>query len=307
MLTDAESRHLIIQLLTAPTARDTQQRIGASNLCNGCDYCLAANLMGDMRDSALLDRVWGGRVVGTAIHGLLEERLKWALQGQDNHDTWAAGTLADVGRRFPDALSEFRMKIGTLGSYGEVWSTADLVLPGQRQAFDHKGTTIQKLCILIDFIEMKAGRSAPYGRAHPKVKLSEAKYAEEMAKMEYKVTSYYGQCCLYGLGANRMGIPVERVTINFIARDHAMYFDNPTLDRYSDPKATKGVWSLGFDYSEEYAMALWNRAFFIWEKLEAGSVPADFDHHPMCWPCSMDSGLSEKPVPDVEATFGSTA
>lgn len=311
MLTDHESRELIIQLLTAPTPRDKQKRIGASNLCNGCDYCLAANLTGDMRDTPLLDRVWGGRVIGTAIHGLLEERLNLALSlpEDDGIDRWnMGGVLSDIGRRHPDALVEHRMTLGTLGSYGEIGSTADLVLPGEQQAFDHKGTTIQKLCILIDFIEGKAGRPAPYGRTHAKVKLSEKEYAKEMQKMEYKATSYFGQCCLYGLGLNREGIPIKRVTINFIARDHAMFFDNPTLDRYTDPKATKGIWSLGFDYSEEYAMALWNRGLFIWEKLEAGAVPTDFARNPLCWPCSMDAErVAKVDMPDIEVSFGAAA
>ena len=300
MLTDHESRELLIELLTAPTARDKQQRIGASNICNGCDYCLSSNLLGDMRNSPMLDRVWGGRVMGTAFHGLAQERMQEAL------DPKTQGPLADIGKRHPDALVEHRMTLGSLGTYGDVRSTADLVIPSEFQAFDYKGTTIQKLCILIDFMEKKAGREPLYGRGHAKVKLSEKEYASEMAKMEYKTTMYYGQTCLYGMGLRREGIDIRRVTLIFLARDHSMFFDNPVLERYTDPKATKGVWALGFDYSEDYALALWNRAMHIWGRLESGAKPIDFARNPLCWPCSMDSQNEEKvaSMPDIEATLG---
>lgn len=275
MLTDTEARDMIVLLLTAPTDRDRQQRVGASNLSNGCDFCLASNLLGDFRDTPMLDRAYGGRVIGTAIHELLEKRIK-------------ERTVKPFVDLYPDAVPEYRMGLGVLGSYGPIFSTTDLILPSHNQAFDHKGSTIQKVCLLQDFLEMKQGRDPLYGRTHAKVKLSQKEYDAELAKLEYKITGYYAQACLYGRGLNMVGFDIQRVTLNFIARDHSMWFDNPSQDRYTDPKATKGVFSLGFNYSAEYATAMWVRAERIWEALEAGKAPADFASAEACFPCGLD-------------------
>lgn len=285
-LTDEEARHQTIMLLTAETDRDRQVKVGASNLCNGCEFCLASNLMGDPRSTPMLDRVWGGRVLGTAIHSIAEQRA---------HEPW-------FRERHPHALVEHHMIIGEIPGYGTVGSTADLVLPDERQVFDYKGSTKKKLAILIDFIFIQSGREAPYGRTHKDIKLSEREYAEEMRKMEFKVTGYYGQLSLYGLGLWRSGIPIDRMTLNFVSRDSTMYFDNPALERYDDPKASKGVWSLGFNYSESYALAVWNRALNIWAALQAGGTPQDFPRHELCFPCSLDirDGIATQVSPTVK-------
>lgn len=309
-MTDQEVRHLAISLLTAPTARDTQRKIGASNLCNGCAYCLASNLVGDMRDTPMLDRAWGGRTVGTAIHGVMEERMRAAKDAaREEREFLAAHTetefrsrvseqLLTIGRSHPNALIEYNMSLGTLGSYGEIRSTTDLALPGQRHGLDYKGTTKKKSALMRDCLKQTS-----FGRSHKDVKVSEKVYAEEMVKAEYKIRGYYGQAQLYAKGLNDNGIPTDRFSLVFISRDDSMWWDNPTSDGYEDPSKMRGVWVLSFDYDEAYATGLWNRGLQIWEALEGGAVPADFESDPNCFPCSLEARGTKHDGPAVMASL----
>lgn len=281
-LTDEEVRHLTIRLLTAPTARDKQRRIGASNLSNGCDYCLACNLSGDFRETPMLDRAWGGRVIGTAIHGVMEERV---IAMRDK-------MIESLHGQHEDAIAEMRMTLGVLGTYGEVGSTSDLVLPSERHALDWKGTTDAKMALLLDYLAIQRGEDAPYGRLHQVHKrkpLSENAYNKEIAKLEYKITGYYGQLQLYGMGIRNRGIAIDRLSNVFISRDSTMWFDNPTQDGYSDNTKMHGVSVLSFDYDPDYANALWQRGLYIWEQLEGGATADDFTHNEHCFPCSLDA------------------
>jgi hypothetical protein len=318
-LSDPEARHLAISLLTAPTARDKQRKIGASNLCNGCQHCLASNMMGDMRDTPMLDRAWGGRTVGTAIHGTMEERMTAAQDAAQAERTFhdalqyqgsefqaqVSEQLLTIGRSNPGALVEYNMSLGTMGTYGEIRSTTDLVLPAQRHGFDWKGTTKKKSALMRDFLGQ-----TNFGRKHKDVKLSENEYAKEMVKSEYRVNGYYGQLQLYGKGLNDNGIKVDRLSIVFISRDDTMWWDNPTSDGYEDASKMRGVWVLSFDYNEAYATELWDRGLEIWERLEAGEVPADFPSDPNCFPCGIEARDSAKtvtpilkPGPAIQATL----
>lgn len=295
-LEDLEVRRLAIDLLTAQTVRDKQRRIGASNLSNGCDFCLASNLLGDMRDTPMLDRAWGGRTIGTAIHSLLEER---ALEVQ----------------RAQSLLVEYRMKIGTLGTYGDINSTTDLVIPNEQHALDWKGSTLAKIALIQDFMARQRGEEPPYGRLHKVHKakpLSERAYELEMVKMEYKMTGYYGQLQLYGLGLNRNDIPVHRLSNVYIARDATMWFDNPAMEGFTDPSRTHGIAVVSFKYSEEVALQYWERGVYIWNALEGGASVNDFKHNEHCFVCGLDARDAE-PVehqpktPVAEVTFGVAA
>lgn len=267
-LTDEDARHMVISMLTAETQRDAQRKIGASNLSNGCDFCLASNLTGDMRTTPMLDRAWGGRTLGTAIHAALEQR---------------ANNLDWFKDRYPDARVEQHMTLGALGSYGEIGSTPDLTLPSEQHVFDWKGTTKKKSALMRDYL----GQTA-FGRTHKDVKLSEKVYTEEMLKSEYRITGYYSQLQSYMRGLNNIGIPTSRASIVFVSRDDTMWWDNPASSGYSDETKMRGVWVLSFDYDEHYAQGVWNRGLAIWEALESGRVPSDFEHHKHCFPCGLE-------------------
>ena len=289
-LTDREARYMVIELLKAETDRDRQRTIGASNLANGCQFCLASNLTGDSRETPVTDRAWGGRVIGTAIHSILEERAK---------DPW-------FKERHPGALLEYRMSLGILGSYGPVGSTADLVLPSEQHAFDYKGTTNAKMALMIDYLATQRGEVAPYGRKHKVHKLktlSEGDYAHEMRKVEYKIAGYYKQLQQYGLGLNREGIRITALTLLFVSRDDTMWFDNPSAEDYEHPARVHGTYALTFQYDEAFALSVWNRGLEIWEKLEAGATIADFPRHALCFPCSLDQRAA--PAAAVEREYPS--
>jgi hypothetical protein len=268
-LTDAELRHLTISLLTAETARDKQRRIGASNLANQCDYCLACALVGISRETPQTSRAWLGRVIGTALHALLEQR---------------AGAAFDPA----NALIEHRINLGDLGTYGPVGSTLDFAIIDEGHIIDWKGATIQDILLLDDFLRMARGEDPQYGRSHKFVKLSERDYAAKLLKVEYKAVGYKNQLHLYGLGLEAEGCRVDMLSNMFIARDSTGWFDNPAATRYEDPKAVHGIYPLSFQYDRDYALAVWNRGEFIWQALEGGASVDDFERHEHCFPCGLD-------------------
>lgn len=295
LLSDSEMRHLAISLLTAPTARDKQRRIGASNLSNGCDYCLACNFQGDDRATPITDRAWMGRVLGTAFHAVLEQRINEALDfdGLEGELLQAAqAQMQTLIGLHPDAKSEVHTLFAHIVGYGDVGGTIDLQLPGQ--IGDWKGSTRKKLCILIDFLAVQQGLEAPYGRKHAAVKLSEAEYADEMLKMEYKVTGYFGQQTLYCHGVNINGGDARKASLIFLSRDGTGWFDNPMAADYENPKRVHDVFVMSFDYNEEYALALIQRGQDIFDHLNAGGVPSDFGSHEHCFPCGIDRKDAQK-------------
>lgn len=291
-LTDDEVRRMAVGILKAPTARDTQRTIGASNLANGCDFCLASNLLGDMRETPMLDRAWGGRVIGTALHGLAEGRQKsWlrAAKRAEGNDL-KMRAVADFARNFPDAQVEKRIKLGRIPGYGAVGSTPDIFLPGEAHLFDWKGSTRKKSAIMRDFLWLQEGMTSPlFGRQHKEIKLSEAAYEKELVKAEYKLTGYFAQTQLYMRGKANEGYEVRRSSLIFVNRDGTGWFDNPGLDGWEDETRTRDVWPVSFDYDPAYAEAVWQRGVTIWEDLQAGKTPFDFPRNEHCFPCSLDA------------------
>lgn len=286
-LTDDEVRRMAVDILKAPTARDQQRLIGASNLANGCDFCLASNFTGDMRETPMLDRAWGGRVIGTGIHGLAETRIS----------EWLENQLHEFSRKHSDAQVEKRIVLGEIPGYGVLGSTPDLFLPGQAHLFDWKSITRQKLAIMRDFLWLQAGSTEPiFGRQHKEVKLSEVQYQKELVKMEYKLTGYFAQTQLYMRGKANEGCKVERSSLIFVTRDGTGWFDNPGLDGWEDVTKTHDVWSVSFDYDPAYAEMVWQRGLRIWDSLQAGVDHTSFASNPHCFPCSLDAREEQKMV-----------
>lgn len=303
MLSDDELRYALIKLLTAQTKRDKQRRIGASNLSNPCDFCLAANLTGDMRENSMSKRPWGGRVIGTAVHKLLEDRAYEMLTVPDSrHDPEAEELQQILGT---DAMPERRLSMGELSTYGEVFTTADLTLPSHRLLVDWKTDEDAKRALMQDFMASQRGEPSLYGRTHrvhKKKTISAAQWPEKMADAEYKVTGYYNQTQLYARTLNRLGTPIDSVAIGWISRDSTMWFDNPSEDRYDDPRAVHGTWVLSFAYHEAYADQVWERGVRIWDALQAGATLADFPRHERCFACSLDREAQAKAQADATVT-----
>lgn len=284
MLTDSEIRTLAIDLLKEATDRDRQVRIGASNLSNQCDRCLAHNFIGEERKTPITDRAWLGRVLGTAFHWVLDVRVK--------------GRIARMARELDGALSEHHVWFAEFEGYGKIGGTIDLLLSAL-QLIDWKGSTRKKIALLIDYLASTIGQPPIFGRTHKNIKLSEREYADQMAKMAYAVNGYYGQQNLYMHGSG-----ARRASLVFVARDGTGFFDNPDAARYEDPTAVHDVYVLSFDYDQAYAEALIARGAAIWKALQAGAKPSDFASHPLCFPCS--AGAIDS-LPDIEVSFGGVA
>lgn len=298
ILSDEELRKFAIDLLSIPSDRTRQTRIGASNLSNQCDRDLAYDLLGIKRSNPQAERIWMNAEIGTAIHSLQEDRLEYAIRR-------SIEAVVDVA---PDAQAERHVWFGHIEGYGDIGGTIDLDLAGQ--IADWKGSTRQKSCILQDFIAIQRGEEPPFGRKHKNVAgpgrgmMPQSEYDKEMTKVEYKMTGYYGQQSLYMLGREKEGRPVDRGSIIWINRDGNGYFDVPSLARYDDPKAVHDVWPLTFAYNRQYALDLIARGQRIWDALQAGATPQDFDAHDMCWWCSMQAEAEEKkaqPIGNLDA------
>lgn len=296
MLTDAEIRDLAIDTLTQRTARDAQRRIGASDLSDPCDFCLAAKLLGQSRETALSNKTWLGRTMGTAVHGLLEQRLS------------ESNTIANTD----GAEVETHVWFADLGSYGKVGGSIDLSLP--EQLVDWKGSTRKKTALMQDYLqslgEYRRGlpsRWTQQARGNWKLEFSDCSYSlsdkdyqHEMAKQVTKVTGYYGQLTLYMKGSGR-----RRASIVFVNRDGTGFFDVPSEDGYNDPAKRHDVWVLSFDYNPEYAEALISRGTNIWNMLQSGSTVADFARHEHCFACSKElEDARRTAMPDIEVELG---
>ncbi|MET4703084.1 hypothetical protein [Frigoribacterium sp. UYMn621] len=267
-LSPEEIRHLAVSLLTAPTARDRQHRIGASDMANGCDFHLAEAIQGEpVQESDISKRTWMGAVLGTAGHSIFESRVA------EHRNQFAA---------LEGAETEKHLIFAELDGYGPVGGSIDLLLAPSRQLIDWKGSTRKKSAIMQDYLATAQGLEPQYGRSHKDIKLSEKVYAEEIAKMEYKVTGYFGQQTLY----MHSGV-ADSAALVFFNRDGTGFFDVPELDRYFDAKAVHDIWVLPFEYDRDYALALIARAQEIYDRLQSGATLGDFARNPLCFPCSM--------------------
>lgn len=298
ILSDEQVRKLAIDILSMPSARTMQKRVGPSNLSNQCDRDLAYDLLGIERHNPQADKTWLGAEIGTGIHAHGQHNLDDAIQSAlaANRPTPAAIAIAETAGK---AKAERRVYVGEIPGYGVVHGTIDLDL--EDQIGDWKGSTRKKSCILQDYIAIANGLPAPFGRGHSAVKLSQAQYEAEMSKMEYKMTGYYGQQNLYMRGREIEGRPVDRGSIIWVNRDGTGYFDVPSASGYDDPKRVHDVWVLTFAYNRDYAEHLLARAGRIWAQLEAGASPTDFDAHEHCWACSFDEKEAAKPEFNLDA------
>lgn len=310
-MTEAAMRDLIISLLNPRTKRDAQVEVGASNLSNPCHRCRAYEIAGYPRSDQRLENAWGGRVIGSAIHARLEHNARAAVATADPE----GDDLAQVGFRFPGMEVERRVTIGELTPGRVIESTTDLWLPTEHTVADHKNTDLRKLAFFRDAIAMIRGVGALFGRDSQYVKVfqpkvtkkgdevwrkavagvSEREYADGIAHARYKIERYVNQLHLYAMALVLDGEMVEKVFLNFIARDSAMTTDNRDSRRYLDDAAPHGVVSIGFTYNHEYATGYWKEAQAMAAALLAGTKePLDYPAHPLCLVCASEAAREER-------------
>ncbi len=185
------SEDYVRTLLKAPTARDKQRRVGASNISNGCARCLADDLLAinkpDFDADSNSGRWWLGAVIGTAIHKWLE--LKNLEQNQ--------------GRLQPVVFPETHVTLGEIPGYGVVKSTSDLYFIPEHEVIDYKTTTRSKLALY-----RAVWGTEPGGAETP-----------ALARARATMSRYLRQAQLYGHGMTLNGYQVRTVSLVFICRD----------------------------------------------------------------------------------------
>lgn len=286
--TDEELRYIAIDTLTGESERDRQRIVGASNISNPCDFCLASEFSGISRETPANKRAWGGRVRGTMTHEYVAPRIQ---------------------RRFPEgAHVEKKIPIGEIPGYAVINSTPDFAYSKEDHLVDWKGITDEKTVYLRDFLgQTNYGRDNKFVKVYTETKpdvfrkakdiVSEAVYALHMREAEYKIFGYCGQLHLYGRGLRKRGTMIRRMSNVFISSDNSMWFDNPDAEGYDDPTRMHGVWVLSFDYDEDYAEMVWQRGLDIWNALSGGAPLQAFERHELCYSCSMDTRSIEEPDP----------
>ena len=209
-MSDTDTFHpgrFIRDLLKAPSDRDRQVVVGASNLSNPCARCLANDMIATGPSGS--GRYWLGAVIGTAIHSHIEERVN-AL-GEDRY------------------IPESKVVLGEIDGYGVVKSTSDLfdVLSGT--VVDAKTTTRDKLKFI------KRALEDPPHELEPTL----------VAEARHKVNGYIYQLLLYGKGQVNAGRTVKRVALVFICRDGKGDEDIWSWSMDYDPEEAERVWDRG--------------------------------------------------------------
>lgn len=318
-MTEDEMRDFMVSLLTPRTKRDAQVEVGASNLSNPCDRCRAYEINGFERGDRIMNRAWGGRVIGTAIHSHLQAALEHAVATASE----SGDDLAQLGFRYPDMVAERHLTLGELTPGRVVTSSTDLWIPSKNTVGDAKGTTMRKLAFVRDALAQMRGAGAIFGRGHEFVVtyqetvvksganagdtvfrkavegVSEREYAKEIGHALTKIERYSRQLCLYAMGITNGGEQVDDMFINFVARDSAMTVENRESERYMDETAPRGVVSIRFVYNHEYAVGIWKEAQAMAKALTDGAkTPQDYISHPHCGVCESEAKHDAK----LEAT-----
>ena len=155
---------------------------------------------------------------------------------------------------FPElegAWVEQKIELGELPGYGAINSKPDLVLVSEGHLIDWKTSTrakMKKLQKAIDTPDTKDTASV------------------------YTIQKYMAQAQLYAWGLNKAGVKIDGLSLVFINRDGTTEHD---------------IWNLTFDYSEEFALAVWTRLENLWTKIQNGLDLETLDRNEDCFKCSM--------------------
>lgn len=292
VLDDEELRDLTISLLRAPSARDLQMRVGASDLSNSCDRCLGHRLLGNTIINPRSGAAWLKADIGTSMHGRLDRQVQNLI-----NDPF-----------FPQlrtAAAEQHLIFGHIKGYGDVGGSIDLHFGERGQGIDYKGSDRLQSALLMDALlesgdsrfgdEPRFKRGARGGwnfqvqsRGKQTAHFSDAEYAAEKKAMLHKYAKYRAQQNLYALGLELQGVNVRKWSIVWINRDGTGFYDNPSNKDYTDPRKQRDIWVLSFNYDRNFALALIQRAQDIWDRLQAGGSPADEVQDPGCFSCSYE-------------------
>ena len=171
----------IIEVLSQPSARDKQRRIGPSELGDLCERCLAEKLLGVHKDD---DRGTPfAPMLGTALHAYLERMV--------DENTWEMETETSV-------------TVGEIKGYGRISGTVDCFDRERGHVIDYK---------LLSRRKIKAFSSATYFGDDGSVEF----YAN--AAIGSQLKKYYYQMQLYGKGLEDVGFDVSHTSLVLFPRD----------------------------------------------------------------------------------------
>lgn len=127
MLEDDQVKMLTLDLLKNKSDRDKQSMIGASEIGNECDYCVANRLLGNKQKA---NRYWLGAKLGTALHRELEHEEEKYIGGTTDYRF-----VALAGARVEQSIF-LREIAGRI-----IRSKPDLVLVKEHHLIDWKGSS----------------------------------------------------------------------------------------------------------------------------------------------------------------------
>ena len=200
-----DPKELLLELLKEPTERDKQTTVGASNFSQLCARCLADELLASAASTVYDNPYWLGAVEGTAVHDLLDARVRVM------HPEWEP---------------EQKLTLGELIGYGVIKSRADLYIPEHRQCHDHKTTTRAKLVHIKEALTTEPTEFD----------------STTVVEARYKCSGYINQLLSYGRGLILAGKPVDVVSLGFICRDGVGDSDIWGWSMPYDAEAADMVW-----------------------------------------------------------------
>lgn len=161
---------------------------------------------------------------------------------------------------FPELIGakvEEKIRLGELEGYGEINSRPDLALVRDSHLIDWKTSSRDKSRKLQKYLD---GASNDSGS-------------------DYTLKKYVAQTQLYAWGLNNAGINIDGISLAFINREGTTAAD---------------IWTYTFEYSEEFALAMWSRLETIWAIVRENDDLEGFERNPDCFPCSF--GVKDTPT-----------
>jgi hypothetical protein len=159
---------------------------------------------------------------------------------------------------FPElegCVVEQKINLGELPEYGTINSKPDLMLVKHDHLIDWKTSSRDK---------MKKMRRVLDALENGEPVKDSGSYATLM--------KYVAQMQLYAWGLNRGGTPVDGCSLVFINRDGTTEAD---------------IWTHTFDYSEEFALAIWGRLENLWGQIQSGVDLESIEKDADCFKCAM--------------------
>lgn len=173
-----------LTLLKRFTYRDTQTKVGPSDIADPCDLCLAEKLLRFLHKDDT-PREWGkwwlAARIGTAIHETAE-------RSAEDIDFFE---------------SESKVKVHHMDNYGWITGTCDLMDLSTDTLVDLKTTDREKLKKYKQAQRFQDSRNVP----------------STVQQALYTWNKYKGQTHLYALGKENEGTKVTSIVISFICRD----------------------------------------------------------------------------------------